>query len=75
MQQKSRMDAIEELRQKDIAASKAFNVDRLVSLWTEDGILIPPGTDVVRGKAAIRDMLSARAETEMGKILEYEYGK
>lgn len=60
---------IRELEQKDIAASKMNDVDALVSLWTEDGVLLQPGIAPVVGKEAIRKLLlgqqpqSARVET------------
>jgi ketosteroid isomerase-like protein len=35
--------AIQELHKKDIEASKARDFETLLSLWTEDGILLEPG--------------------------------
>lgn len=49
--------AIEELDRKDIAASKKDDVDALLALWTEDGVLLQPGSAPVVGKAAIREVL------------------
>lgn len=60
---------IQELEQKDIAASKKNDVEALVALWTDDGVLLQPGTAPVVGKGAIRKLLleqrqqAARVET------------
>lgn len=60
---------IQELQQKDIAASKKNDVDALVALWTDDGVLLQPGIAPIVGKEAIRKLLleqqkqSARVET------------
>lgn len=60
---------IQELEQKDIAASKKNDVDALVALWTDDGVLLQPGIAPIVGKEAIRKLLleqqkqSARVET------------
>lgn len=37
------LEAIRELHEKDIQASKARDFDTLLSLWTEDGVLLEPG--------------------------------
>lgn len=50
-------NAIKELEQKDIAASKKNDVNALVALWTEDGVLLQPGAAPVVGKEAIRNLL------------------
>jgi uncharacterized protein (TIGR02246 family) len=50
-------NAIKELDQKDIAASKKNDVDALVALWTDDGVLLQPGAAAVVGKEAIRKLL------------------
>ena len=34
---------IEELRRRDIAASKSQDAEGLAALWTEDGVALPPG--------------------------------
>jgi ketosteroid isomerase-like protein len=36
-------------------AAQGRDVDRIVSFWTEDATVFPPGGPVVNGKAAIRD--------------------
>lgn len=60
---------IRELEQKDIAASKKNDVEALVALWTDDGVLLQPGIAPVVGKEAIRKVLleqqrqSARVQT------------
>ena len=60
---------IQELEQEDIAASKKNDVEALVALWTDDGVLLQPGASPVIGKEAIRKLLfqqqqqAARVET------------
>lgn len=60
---------IQELEQKDIAASRKNDVEALVALWTDDGVLLQPSTPPVVGKEAIRKLLlrqqqlAARVET------------
>lgn len=60
---------IRELEQKDVGASKKNDVETLVSLWTDDGVLLQPGLAPVVGKEAIRNLLlqqqpqAARVET------------
>ena len=49
--------AIHELDRKDIAASKENDVEALVALWTEDGVLLLPGSAPVVGRPAIREVL------------------
>jgi len=53
----SERNAIQELDQKDIVASKKNDVGALVALWTDDGVLLQPGTAPTVGKEAIRKLL------------------
>ncbi len=46
--------AIAELQQRDIQASMAFDIDELLSLWTDDGVLLPPDHAPVIGRDALR---------------------
>jgi ketosteroid isomerase-like protein len=41
------------------AASDGKDVDKIVSFWSEDAIVIPPGQPVVEGKAAIRTFVTS----------------
>lgn len=60
---------IQELEQRDIAASKKNDIEALVALWVDDGVLLQPGMAPVVGKEAIRKLLleqqrqPARVET------------
>jgi uncharacterized protein (TIGR02246 family) len=49
--------AIIALEQRDAAAAKVNDVETLVSLWTEDGVLLQPRSEPVVGLAAIRQLL------------------
>ncbi len=65
--------AIETLHQRDIAATKAYDIDALVSLWTEDIVALPPGAEPVNGKEANCKLLEAgRASSAQFETLEYE---
>jgi uncharacterized protein (TIGR02246 family) len=46
--------AIGELQQRDISASIAVDVNELLSLWTDDGVLLPPDHAPVIGRDALR---------------------
>lgn len=64
---------IEELHQRDIAATKAFDVEALVSRWTDDIVALPPGQAPIVGKAAGRADLERQQEQSRGfEIVEYE---
>lgn len=39
--------------------SQNTDVDRMVSYWTDDAVVYPPGKPVVRGKAALRAFVEA----------------
>jgi uncharacterized protein (TIGR02246 family) len=54
--------AINDLNQRDIAASKENDVDTLATLWTDDGVLIVPMTPPFVGKPAIRKLLDQQKE-------------
>lgn len=64
--------AIIALEQRDAAAAKANDVDALVSLWTEDGVLLQPRSEPVVGIAAIRQVLEQqKQQSTMVVILSY----
>lgn len=46
--------AIEALHSKDLAAGKAGDVNTLATLWTDDGVVLPPARDPIIGIAAIQ---------------------
>ena len=41
------------------AASEGRDVDRILSYWSEDAVVLPPGLPPVVGKAALRQYLDA----------------
>jgi uncharacterized protein (TIGR02246 family) len=66
-------EAIRELDRRDMAASKTNDVDTLASLWTDDGVLLQPGTGPVIGKQAIRAMLDQqKQQAAQVQILAYD---
>jgi ketosteroid isomerase-like protein len=40
----------------------AFDVDRMLDLWTSDGVLLPPRHEPVIGKAALRSFFEEKKE-------------
>lgn len=71
-QEQSDLDAIKALRQADMTASKNQDYETLLSLMTEDCIIMPPGQDVIRGKEAIRQMMKA-VEAAQKDVVITEY--
>ncbi|MBI2956315.1 MAG: DUF4440 domain-containing protein [Acidobacteria bacterium] len=66
------LEAIEELHQRDVAATWAFDVEALVSLWTDDIVALPPGGAPVIGKEANRALLeAARAQSADFEPIDY----
>jgi uncharacterized protein (TIGR02246 family) len=41
------------------AASEGRDIERVLSYWTEDAVVLPPGMPPVIGKAALRDYVQA----------------
>lgn len=65
---------IEELHRKDIAASKARDFKTLLSLWTEDGVLLLPGTKPIIGLDALKVYMDEQAKiSQTYKIKKYEH--
>jgi uncharacterized protein (TIGR02246 family) len=64
--------AIEELHRRDMAASKARDVDTLLSLCSEGCVLLPPGEAPIIGGKAIAESLERDQEREEDyEIIEY----
>jgi ketosteroid isomerase-like protein len=40
-------------------ASRGGDVEAILSYWTDDAVVLPPGQPTIRGKAALRDYVSA----------------
>ena len=63
---------IEMLHEKDMAASKVFDVETLISLSTDDVVLLQPNEPPIRGREALRLYLeSNRQAVAEYEILEY----
>ena len=66
--------AIRELHEKDQKASLKGDVETLLSLFTDDGILIPASGDIVQGKEALRNMLLQDLELQRDySVIEYKH--
>jgi ketosteroid isomerase-like protein len=67
------MEAINRLHQRDIDASKAWDVETLVSLWADDIVTLPPDGPPVIGKDANRaSLLRMRDASADLKITAYD---
>ena len=42
-----------------VAASEGRDIERILSYWTDDAVILPPGMPPVVGKAALRDYVEA----------------
>ena len=68
------LEAINQLHQKDAEASKRWDVDALVALWTDDVVSLYPEMKPVVGKEANRNLLlSLKQEAEGSQITEYNF--
>ena len=66
------LQAIDRLHEKDKEASLANDTETLLSLFTDDGILIPSEGEVVQGKKGLREMLEQnRKILRKYKLVEY----
>lgn len=66
--------AIRELHAKDIKASKARDFETLLSLWTEDGVLLEPGKKPTIGKDAIKAYMDEQKEASKAYVIKkYEH--
>ena len=67
------IEAINKLHQRDVEASKAMDVETLVSLWTDDIVSIPQQGDAVVGKEANRNsLLKLKQASSDIEIVEYD---
>jgi uncharacterized protein (TIGR02246 family) len=64
--------AIEQLHQKDMAASKAGDFDTLRSLMSDEAVVMPPGGHWIRGKAEL-DVSFSRMREGMSQVEVLEY--
>lgn len=65
------MSGIEALRRRDEAASKAYDVDALAALWTDDPVALPPGGPVMRGPQLRAQRSRLSEEARLTEVLEY----
>jgi uncharacterized protein (TIGR02246 family) len=66
------MVAIEKLHETDMAAAKIHDINTLITLMTDDCILLPPGQEPIRGRDAIwKFMQEQLPENQKYEITEY----
>jgi len=64
---------IQKLQEKDIAASTSLDVEALLSLWTEDGVLLAPDHAPISGKDALRSFYEQQTKAlGNAEIVGYE---
>ena len=69
---KTDFEKIEDLHMTDMKASLEQDFETLISLWTDDGVLILPNQEPVRGIEALRKMMEEqREESKAYAITEY----
>jgi len=66
--------AIQKLHSKDIEASKTRDFETLLSLWTEDGVLLEPGKKPTIGIEAIKAYMNEQKEASKTYVIKkYEH--
>lgn len=66
-------EAITKLHQKDMAASKAGDIEALRSLMTDDAVVMPPDGQTLRGRKAIDENFARMKEAlSQVEVLDYE---
>jgi uncharacterized protein (TIGR02246 family) len=66
------MAAIQKLHETDMAAAKIHDIKTLITLMTDDCILLPPGQEPIRGREAIwKFMQEQLPENQKYEITEY----
>jgi len=68
----SDLEKIKQLDEKDIAASKARNFSKLLELWDDEGVVLPPGEEPIVGINAIEKWLKEAGEIEYN-VTKYEH--
>jgi uncharacterized protein (TIGR02246 family) len=70
----SAMTQIEKLHQTDMRAAKTQDLNTLLSLWTDDCILLQPGQEPLIGKESIRKFMEREFKHSKDyEILHYEH--
>ncbi len=65
--------AIRKLQEKDIAANVGFDTDALLSLWSDDAVLLAPGQAPISGKPALRKFYEQQQQALSNvEILSYD---
>jgi uncharacterized protein (TIGR02246 family) len=72
--EKEALSAIQALHTKDIEAAKARDFDTLLSLWTEDGVLLEPDKKPLIGIQAIKAYMERQKEASQAYVIKkYEH--
>lgn len=65
--------AIRKLQEQDIAASTSLDVEALVGLWTDDGVLLAPGQAPISGKDNLRAYYEKYQDAQANaEVLSYD---
>ncbi len=66
------LEKIKQLDKNDIAASKSQNFSKLLELWDDEGVVMPPGEEPIVGIKAIEKWFNEAGEIEY-KVTKYEH--
>jgi uncharacterized protein (TIGR02246 family) len=55
-------EGIETLQKREITASMGFDVDALLDLWTDDGVLLPPHHQPIVGRTALKHFVEGERQ-------------
>ncbi|HSB10263.1 MAG TPA: DUF4440 domain-containing protein [Blastocatellia bacterium] len=66
------VEAINKLHQREVEASRKWDIDTLVSLWSDDVVMLPAGEPALIGKDANRaSIMRLRDESGNAQIADY----
>ena len=68
----SDIKGIEKLREQDIQFSKRRNIEGLLTLWTEDGVLLLPDQEPIAGLSNIKQYFDSAKDDDI-EITRYEF--
>ena len=64
------VQGIENLHQREVAATKAFDVQAIAALWTDDYVALPPSAEPILGKSANVDVLQRTKDNAANSQVE-----
>lgn len=69
------LEEIKKLHERDMAAAKVLDIESLIALWTEDGVLLQPNQEPLVGREAIwsymQDVLEEQKKYEITEYVQH----